>query len=228
MDLGDYMSDYEKLKEFWNSNKVEPERIEGRWVKDEVIGRVVSQGLRNAELVLDYGCGFGWGLFEMSFIGGFKKGIGIDTSINSIDYCRRTAELSEMKNLEFLCGDEKLLDGYKDGFDFILTVNTLDVVPQEVCDSIMKRLSAFLKSGGRIAICLNPEFSDEGFREIGMDMVGRYGYKDGVFRCNRKSHEEWIEYFSKYLRFVEFDTFYLSEGEKKFPPRMMFLLGKKV
>jgi len=27
--------------------------------------------------------------------------------------------------------------------------------------------------------------------------------------------------------FVEFDTFYLSEVEKKFPPRMMFLLEKE-
>ena len=163
-----HLSDYEKLKEFWNSNKVEPERIEGRWVEDEVFDRVVSQGLRNAELILDYGCGFGWGLFEMSFIGGFKKGIGIDTSINSIDYCRRTAKLSGRESLEFFCGDEKLLDDYMDFFDFILTVNTLDVVPQEVCDGIIERLSASLKSGGRIAICLNPEFSDDGFRVIGI------------------------------------------------------------
>ena len=55
-----------------------------------------------------------------------------------------------------------------DFFDFILTVNTLDVVPQEVCDGIIERLSASLKSGGRIAICLNPEFSGDGFRVIGI------------------------------------------------------------
>ncbi len=70
-----HMSDYEKLKEFWNSNKVEPERIEGRWVEDEVFDRVVSQGLRNAELILDYGCGFGWGLFEMSFMAVSRKAL---------------------------------------------------------------------------------------------------------------------------------------------------------
>lgn len=220
------MTDYENLKEFWNSNKAQPEKLEGRWIEDETFNRVVSEGVKGSNLVLDYGCGFGWGLFEMSFMDGFRKGIGMDTSSNAIDYCRGSATLSGMDNLEFLCGDEALLDSYRDGFDFILTVNTLDVVPQEVCDGIMQRLSASLKSGGRMAVCLNPEFSEDDFKEIGIEFVGSYGYKNGILRANRKSHDEWRRYFERYLRLVEFDTFYLTNGERKYPPRMLFLLEK--
>lgn len=220
------MSDYDNLKQFWNSNKLEPEKYEGKWVENEVFNRVLSENLKDAKAVLDFGCGFGWGLIEMAFSGTFEKGLGIDPAQNSIDYCTGCAKLSGLENLSFVCGDEGILENYKEGFDFILTVNTLDVVPQEVCDSMMKALAASLKKGKRIAICLNPEFTDEDFEKIGMTFKGSYGYKNGVLRSNRKTHQEWIEYFSKYLNFVEYNTFYLTEGEKAFPPRMMFILQK--
>lgn len=219
-------SDYEKLKEFWNSNKVEPEKVEGKWIEDEVFNRVVSEGLKGARNVLDYGCGWGWGLFEMHYTSPFEKGIGIDQASNSIDYCNASAALSGIKNLQFLCGDEFLLDGYVDFFDFILSVNTLDVVPDEVLESIMDKLVASLKSGKRFVACLNPEFTDEQLVAIGMEMKGNYGYKNGVFRSNRKKIDEWKTFFSRYLNVVEYNEFYLTENEKKYPPRMMFVLEK--
>lgn len=220
------MTDYERLRDFWNAGYGEPSRVEGKWVADETFNRVVSAGLEGAGEVLDFGCGSGWGLFEMYYTGRFAKGVGMDPSPNAIDFCRRCTELSDMANLEFLCGDERLLAGVSDRFDFIFTANTLDVVPQEVCDGIMQRLSASLKPGRRMVVCLNPEFSDDDFKTIGMQFKGRYGYKDGIFRCNRMSRKEWADYLGRYLDVVEFCTFGLSDAEKRFPPRMMFVLGK--
>lgn len=220
------MTDYERLRDFWNAGYGEPSKVEGKWVADDAFNRVVSAGLEGAEEVLDFGCGSGWGLFEMYYTGRFAKGVGMDPSPNAIDFCRRCAELSDMADLEFQCGDERLLDGVSDRFDFIFTANTLDVVPQEVCDGIMQRLSASLKPGRRMVVCLNPEFSDDDFMTIGMEFKGRYGYKDGILRCNRMSRKEWADYLGRYLDVVEFCTFGFSDAEKRFPPRMMFVLGK--
>lgn len=220
------MNDYEKLKEFWNSNSGEPEKYEGKWVEDETFNRVLSENLKDARNVLDFGCGFGWGLIEMAYSGKFEKGIGIDPAQNSVDYCNGSAKLSGLDNLEFICAEDNILDSYKDSFDFILTVNTLDVVPQEICDRMTERLVTSLKKGHRIAICLNPEFSDADFEKLGIEFNGCYGYKNGVLRSNRKTHEQWIEYFSGYLKFVQYNTFYLTEGEKQFPPRMMIIMEK--
>ncbi len=219
--------DYERSKDFWNELFASdtPEKIEGRAFDDPTFTRLLETGLKDAETVLDYGCGAGWGLFEMYFCKPSVRGVGVDPSENGVRYAERCAALSGLSEaLTFVCGDASLLR--KDEYDFILTVNLLDVVPLSVCESVLAALRDALKPGRSMLVCLNPEFTEEEMTGmIGMEKRGDYYYKNGVLRARRASRLQWKTLFERYFTVTESATFALTEREREHP-RVAYLMRK--
>ena len=155
--------DYNSLKNFWNEmfKTMEVGKIEGKWITDETFNNNAIKCLEKANKVLDYGCGSGWGLIELSHTKKFEEGLGIDTSETAVDFANKTCEVSGINNLKFIAGDQTILKDYKEYFDFILTVNTLDVLPDDITEDILQTLKDSLKANGKIMICLNPDFSED-------------------------------------------------------------------
>ncbi|MFA7032991.1 MAG: class I SAM-dependent methyltransferase, partial [Bacilli bacterium] len=144
------MNDYQSLKEFWNRSfqSLKPEKLTAKWVEDEGFNKVISASLKRDSKVLDFGCGSGWGLFELYFTQPFAYGLGIDQSESAIKCDQEVAILSQLDKLHFMVGDELKLLQFPDYFDFILSVNTIDVVPDKVSKAIINNLSLSLANGG--------------------------------------------------------------------------------
>lgn len=220
-------NDYLKLKEFWNNSlkDYEPYQIES-WVQDEKFIDIINKYINKNSCVLDYACGSGWGLFEINCRTKFKKGIGIDTATGAIESNNKMCELNNIDNIKFIAGDENILDEYKNTFDFCLSINLFDVIPDEVIFSILDKLYESLKDGAIIFIGLNPDFTlDQLVNLIKMEQKGNYFYKDGILRCNKKSVEEWNDIFKTKFEVLENFNFALTEREKSYP-RVGFLLKK--
>lgn len=163
---------------------------------------------------------------EISLTTLFKEGIGIDSSLNGISYANEVAKLSEMNNIKFIQGDENTILNYPNYFDFVITVNTLDVLPNEIVTKIIENLSKTLRDDGHLIVCLNPDFTREELTSLikmTKDENMDYYYRDNIFRCNYKSINEWCDLLGKYFIVVEIKEFSLNEGPYK---RRMIILKK--
>jgi len=213
-------NDYKNLKEFWNSAFAtdEVEAVNGKWVTKEKFNKVINTFLHDNDVVLDYGTGSGWGLIELAYTKNIKEGIGIDTSENGVNYANKVSNLSNLNNLNFLVGDETILDNYVKHFNFVFSVNVLDVVPDEIIHSILTKIKESLKPNGYIFIGLNPDFTeDELINLIKMEKKGNFFYKNGILRANKKSIEEWTKLISSYFEVIEQFKFSLTDNEDKYP-----------
>lgn len=163
---------------------------------------------------------------EISLTTLFKEGIGIDPSLNGISYANEVAKLSEMNNIKFIQGDENTILNYPNYFDFVIKVNTLDVLPNEIVAKIIENLSKTLRDDGHLIVCLNPDFTREELTSLikmTKDENMDYYYRDNIFRCNYKSINEWCDLLGKYFTVVEIKEFSLNEGPYK---RRMIILKK--
>ena len=163
---------------------------------------------------------------EISLTTLFKEGIGIDPSFNGISYANEVAKLSEMNNIKFIQGDENTILNYPNYFDFVITVNTWDVLPNEIVTKIIENLSKTLRDDGHLIVCLNPDFTREELTSLikmTKDENMDYYYRDNIFRCNYKSINEWCDLLGKYFTVVEIKEFSLNEGPYK---RRMIILKK--
>ena len=222
------MDDYTKAKEFWNGVFAEdaPEAVTGRAFADETFHRLTLKGLEGAHDVLDYGCGSGWGLFELYYTRAFERGLGVDTSENGVRYANECAALSGLSDkLRFAQGDVDMLG--KEQYDFILSVNLLDVIPESACETVLNALHRALRKGRSALICLNPEFTeDELIHLIGMEKRGENYYKNGILRARSLTTEQWRTLFSRSFAVDEVARFALTEREQAHP-RVAYLLTKR-
>ena len=221
-------SEYEILKSFWDGafSDMTVSPITSTFIEDPAFKETIAKYLRPHAMVLDYGCGPGWMLFELSLMEPLSFGMGIDTSKNAIDFATECASLSKTTNLSFHCGDESILAGKDDFFDFAISVNTLDVIPDFAIDSVLEAIYKAMKKDGILIVSLNPFFSEDDFRDkLKMDKQGHYYYKNGILRANDKTEEEWMAIFNKRFRFLEKKTCAFIEREKAYP-RRMFILKK--
>lgn len=220
-------ADYLQLKAFWNQYpQPEPEAVQGRFISDPVFNGMIEKYLPENAQVLDYGCGSGWASFELYFTGKVLSLTAIDPAENAIRYAEKCAALSHIDTLDFFCGDESLLSEYPEAFDFAITVNVLDVVPDEVETRILEKLRFAVKEKGYCFVGLNPDFSeDELLHTLNMEKKEHYFYRDGILRCNKKTVEAWTRLFSGYFDVLE--QFYFTVTEKeKVHPRVGFILQK--
>ncbi len=223
------MNEYEVLKNYWNDSfsNMKITKVANKWITNEVFNNKIKEFVPLDGTILDYGCGSGWALLEIAYTIPIKKGIGIDPSINGVTYAKKMLENNnneQTKKLSFVCGDEKLLDNYQKTFDFIISVNTIDVLPDEIVEKILEKIKKALKNKGVVMFCVNPLFSSDFLiNKLGMEKNGNCFYKNSILRLNFKSDEEWIKLLSKYFKFIETNNFILTEGENKCPRRMFVL-----
>ncbi len=219
------MEQYLKLLDFWNKTLKSDEvyKTNGKWINDDNFNSTLKKYINENSKVLYFGCGSGWALIEASYTTAFKKGIGIDQSINGIECASKVTELSNIKNIEFIVGDQNCLKNYQNEFDFCMSINLVDVLPDNIIYDVLKDLSLAVKPNGYLMNAINPDFSFEFLQSIGYVKKDCCIYKDSIFRGNLKTNEEWINIFKQYFEFVEYKEFVLSEREKDYPRRMFIL-----
>lgn len=176
--------------------------------------------------VLDFGCGSGWASLIMAKLG--CPGVtGVDTSEKAIEVCRESSIMSGTESsTEFICGNETVLDGCVK-FDACFSSNTLDVVPEETCISIISRVSDALEPGSPFILMLNAYADGDRFEKIGMERLhDNYYAKNGVLRCVNRDFSEWEALLSKDFECVEKDTFRLDGEPEWYKRRLMHLIKK--
>ena len=218
------MREYTDLKEFWNKvlYNDSPEKIDEKWINDDSFNNLIYKYIKKNDNVLDYGSGSGWALIEI--YNTIKiKGIGIDTSANGVNYSNECLKLSGIKDISFICGDEHILNEYKNHFDSCVSFNLLDVIPDDIIHSILRNLKESIKKDGYLIIGINPDFGEDFLSSRGFIKKDSYLYKDGILRCNIKKVSEWIKIFELYFAFEELVYVSLTENEKAFPRRVFIL-----
>lgn len=206
---------------YWQEKK--PEAITEKWVTDEVFNEAVRKYVPEQGRVLDYGCGHGWALFEIANTISIERGLGIDPSVNGIEYANQCRCLSNEENLLFKVGNQSILENMEECFDTVVSFNVIDVLPDETVHSILQGIQKSLKKGGFFILGINPDYPFDFLEELGYSRMEGYLYKDGILRGNEKTKEEWIHLLTTYFEFVEYNEFALEEREKQYPRRMIIL-----
>jgi len=220
-------NDYETSKQYWNHNFLGQKGniLDGKWVKEEAFNNLINTYIKKDCDVLDFGCGSGWALIEIFYTVNIHEGLGIDQSANAINLLEDTIKLSKINHLSFECGDDILLGKYLDKFDSVISINVLDVIPDETIKPILLSIKNSMKKDGYLLIGINPDFPKEYLEEKGYQYQGHYLYKDHVLRGNIKQKDDWIAMFSQFFKFVEYREFSLTEADRVFP-RRMFVMQK--
>lgn len=215
----------DELKEFWNNayKKYTPHQINGKQFKSESFEKLINDYIKEDDNVLDYGCGAGWALFEITQTVKIKHGLGIDTSKIAIDYANACKDLSNIENIEYVFSDEKYLDDTSNKFDVMVSFNCFDVIPDFVIHSILSRIKKSLVNDGHVIIGINPEYPFEFLEKLGYSISDGFLMKDNIIRGNVKTRDEWIKLFTQYFELIEIRQLSLIEQELKYP-RVVFVL----
>lgn len=224
----DKKSLYKGALAFWDKwyGDEKPERSDdtslGCPVLEEKLDEIAAEGI-----VLDYGCGSGWASVCLA-----QKGAnvtGVDQSTTAIKAANEYAVIYELEDkIRFKRSDESCLNEFEDGhFGGMFSSNTLDVIPRENAESILKAVHRVLKHGADIVIMLNP-YADEDFRaKRNMIALGEDQYTmNGVLRCVNKTREDWIEFTKPWFEFVSYEDFRF-DGEPQDLNRRLFVFRNR-
>ncbi|MCG7530102.1 methyltransferase domain-containing protein [Psychrobium sp. MM17-31] len=95
------------------------------------------------DLVLDGACGSGYG--SKILAGKSKNIIGIDLNARSINYAKKNYGDSVK---EFNCSDIEQLNYDNNSIDVVVSFETLEHIPYDVCRNYLKKIGDWLKPGG--------------------------------------------------------------------------------
>lgn len=219
----------EDLRDFWNSNygKLEPMKIDpSEVVVESKLDEYLKELADKSAKVLDFGSGSGRFMITARLLSdGIEEGIGIDTSVNGVNFSNETCKLSNISNLEFRVGShldlEKIEEGY---FDGIICSNTLDVVPLLTSNEMIKGLTRVLKPNGLFLLKINFPLTEELIKKINMEEIDKDTYSiNGIMRGLDHTDEQWIE------KFKDFDLLKqdLFERIPNGPKDRIFMFQKK-
>lgn len=174
--------------------------------------------------VLDYGCGSGWA--DVYLIkNGSDRVTAVDVSENGIESAKQYAKIFHMEDkiTYKVVKTDWLQQQVEETYDHAICINVIDVVPDEVSDSIIANLKKVCKKDGQVIIGMNPYF-DEGMfsKRENITFEGAYMYVDGVLRVNNHTDEEWIKRIEKYFT-VEKVEYYKWNQEEEAKRRLFFL-----
>lgn len=223
---------YKEALDFWNqtlkSSKEDYADIhpETGWreLESETICAIFDK-VTNWSNVLDYGCGSGWA--DVYLIkNGSDRVTAVDVSENAVESAKLYAEVFQVADkIEHKAVQIDWLEQQEEeSYDNAICINVIDVVPDEVSDSILANLKKVCRKGGQVIIGMNPYF-DEEMRSKREDLTweGHYMFADGVLRMNNHPDEEWIERIEKYFT-VEKVEYYRMDQEKEGVKRRLFFL----
>lgn len=224
------MMENDRLINFWNGvfENIRPRKInnDAFEVKHTLDAYLKILG-ETSNRVLDLGTGRGYCLLAAKLLGrNMTYGLGIDPSINAINYLEETTKLSKIKGLEFRVGSHKLLRSFEDGFfDGIVSSNVLDVVPRLTSNEMIQEITRLLKPGGLFVLKINFYLTKDLIEKIQMVEIADNTFtKDGVIRGLNFTSDAWID------KFKDFDLIQSGEYQrlKQGPKDRVFMFKKKL
>ena len=221
------MDDYQTLLNFWNQAYANRESsMDAKAWEDLVPSKKqleALQRLSDAEKILDYGCGQGWGAIALTKCGA-KDVQGVEVSENAIASARALAATYE-SSAHFNVIDLDWLKKCPSVFDGLFCSNVLDVIPFEAAKEVLAGFAHIVLSGGKVVISLNFFMTPQDNPERHMSAKGRYLYVDGVLRLSCLSDDEWTQCFQEWFD-VEKLEHYAWPGEKTETRRLFYLHRK--
>lgn len=228
--------DYENAMEFWNKALTSaPEDYEGEvdiandWkqIGSESLLQLLCDEGKDWNNILDYGCGSGWASVVFAKNGAVNV-LGVDVVPNAIEsagYYVKTFQETEHIKLKTV-STNWLKEQSENQFEHALSMNVLDVVPDEVAKDIICDLSKVCKKGATLLIGMNPCFEGEELTKDGCTYKDHYLFVNDILRVNNHTDEEWSKLFSAYFK-VERVEHFKWDGEPKERRRLFYLSNKK-
>ncbi len=184
--------------------------------------------VKDAESIIDFGCGVGNLLFKSVFLG-ITNAVGIDISPVAIACADKASKHNNMDDrTNFRAGGIELLSAFDDNtFDVAASFNTLDNIFPEDSRLVLKELNRILKPKSRMLVKLNdviPEhvFSQDDYFEKVSDNF--YKEKSGLYLWNL-SENAFRDLVSPSFNVVKYSDVPSPKSEHK--NRLFFLENKK-
>ena len=223
---------YKEALDFWNQTlksseedyaDINPE-TDWREIESETICAIFDK-VKNWKNVLDYGCGGGWA--DVYLIkNGSDKVTAVDVSENAIESAKLYAEAFHVENnIEYkVVKTDWLEQQEEETYDNAICINVVDVVPDEVSDSIIANLRKVCKKGGQVIIGMNPYFDEKVYsKRENIVFEGSYMYVNGVLRVNNHADKEWIKRIEKYFTLEKIEYYRMDQEEEGVKRRLFFL-----
>ena len=206
------MKDYDKEIKMWNEIYSEYNPVDLRKINLTVepgFDGCLKEFGSKTNRVLDFGCGTGDIIFQYIQYFPDKKGVGIDEAEKGIEFAKKTAEISKYQEVHFFTGGSDLLLDFEDEeFDGIILSNVLDVMPEDMDESLLKNLDRVLKKGGYWFVKLNPYYTVKELRQFDYENEGGHLYEEeGILKLHQETTNHWKKIFQSYgqiERYMEF------------------------
>jgi SAM-dependent methyltransferase len=228
------MNNYESTIKFWDEKFGERLSTDKRYDPQKAIPIIeIEEGLRwlikEADSLVDFGCGSGNLLFKSLFLG-TKKAIGIDISPKAIELANQTSKVNKMDNkTDFKVGGIELLKKIEENsIDAGASFNTIDNILPDDAILVLNEMNRILKRNGKLLIKLNdviPQnvFEEDDYYQLISDDF--YKEKSGLYFWNlsdTKFKEIIFPYF-EIMKYVE-DPFPKTDYKN----RLYYLKNKKI
>lgn len=228
-------TDYENSIDFWNKAlSSAPEDYRGEidcneaWeqIGSEKLIKLLCEQVKGWDHVLDFGCGRGWALAVLvKNDAGNVTGVDVaPNAIASAGYYAKAFQIEDKVTLEAVSTDW-LGNQEENLFQHAISINVLDVVPDEVAEEIIRGLYKVCKKGATLLIGMNPCFEGAELTREGFSYRDHYLYVNGILRVNNHTDEEWSRMLSKYFTIDRLEHFkWDQETDER---RRLFYLTKK-
>jgi ubiquinone/menaquinone biosynthesis C-methylase UbiE len=175
--------------------------------------------LRNSKInpgdkILDAGCGIG--LYGLEYaIKHNAKVVGVDLSKEKIKNAEKLRESLNAKNIVFMEGDLTKLKFKDESFDFILSSDVLEHIPND--EKALSELTRVLKKNGGLILTFpyNYEHSRKVMKKFGHV---RPGYDEDMMRVLAEKNNLKIEKMTGYTYFFGKLAWTINEKTFKIPP----------
>lgn len=177
---------------------------------------------RDADTVLDFGCGNGTILFWCALYG-TRKHIGIDLSGQAIENAERASRELSSGEFVFMHGSlEKLKCIQDNSIDAVVLSNIVDNLYPDDAVCLFEEVRRTLKTGGRILVKLNPYITDEQITTYNIKVIEGNLLDDGMILLNNTT-EQWTALMKKYFSIERYEELWYPEYEQV--NRMYLLVG---
>ncbi|MBQ2592611.1 MAG: class I SAM-dependent methyltransferase [Candidatus Riflebacteria bacterium] len=231
----DLKRDYKNSLEFWNSrfgkesqeSFLESTKNWKELAPSEKFIPALSL-LSNCKKVLDYGCGNGWGSILLAKLG-CKSITAVDLVKNAIDSTLSNINIfAERESIEAcLITSDWLQKEETNKYDGFFCSNVIDVVPEEIANSILKEVARIVKPDSNVIISLNFFLDIQKVSNRQFELKNNnYIYREGILRMVSRSDDEWNSIFSEYFK-VEKLVHFSWPGETTDTRRLFYLKTRK-
>ena len=142
--------------------------------------------------ILDYGCGTGYGIYELTKH--FGNCLGIDVSADTIDFCKNTFASESLFYDIFDPSTQPFPDEY---FDCIFSFQVFEHIPLNFTEQYLRNIFSMLKYGG-VGIITTPNANNYS--------RGYSGNKFGIYILDCNAHSSLFAFFAlRTRRFAPLD-----------------------